>query len=397
MGWVMSGNDGLNEEFSTLTDLARGLDYEVTAGDHVTASIEDFAENYVDHDTCISVLDWTESDSGEGLVLTAEDVVMWELGFPATRAQFYSYLDELDLRIGRRRAVSRIPDPDDADLADEEAPTAITSALAELFGLSVDRVVRDLGLDWELIDSGACGSYSYPLRYLMWQDVAVVGVDDEYLYVFGTVEGEEATDAGDEVWGVQWPEPGESGFEEFVQVLRAQVQVEPRARRLKPLPPRPRPAQGAPELEGSSTEYGRGHAIRLLGPAGAAFSLLPVPEVAVVEGPASTLLVDIEMLTPDRLVRYLARRVEIRFLEQLADAWMRCASEPYPEQSVPTVEDQPAGLAVAFPSSSDFTVEVEVLIRPSLRADIADADRVSFDVPRSALVDKSHALRAWIT
>lgn len=395
MGWVMTGNDGLNEEFSTLTDLARGLDYEVTAGDHVTTYIEDFAENYIDHDTCISVLDWTESDSGEGLVLTAEDVVMWELGFPATRAQFYSYLDELDLRIGRRRAISRIPEAD-ADSADEDVPAAITSAFAELFGMSVDRVVRELGLDWEIIDSGAVGSYSFPLRFLAWQRAAVVGIDDEYLYVFGTVEGEEGTDAEDEVWGVQWSETGESGFEEFVQVLRAECQTEPAARRLKPLPPRPRPAEDAPELENSSTEHGRGSAIRLLGPAGAAFSMLPIPEVAVDDRPASTLLVDIEVLTPDRLVRYLARRVEIRFLEQLADAWMQCASEPYPEQSVPTVEDQRAGLAVAVPSSSDFTVQIEVLVRPSLGSDTPDVDSVSFDVPRSALVDKSHALRGWI-
>jgi len=59
-----------------------------------------------------------------------------------------------------------------------------------------------------------------------------------------------------------------------------------------------------------------------------------------------SVLVDVELLSPDRLVRYLARRVRREFVERLAEAWIQCAKDAYPEQSVATVEDAGAGLAV---------------------------------------------------
>lgn len=51
--------------------------------------------------------------------------------------------------------------------------------------------------------------------------------------------------------------------------------------------------------------------VRLLSRDGASFALVPVPDLmaATEFGTKSSLLVDIEMLSPDRLVRYLARSV----------------------------------------------------------------------------------------
>ncbi len=94
--------------------------------------------------------------------------------------------------------------------------------------------------------------------------------------------------------------------------------------------------------------------IRLLAGAGAAFALLPVPDLGRPAGWEDTHLMDVELLSPDRLVRYLARRVSETFLEELAQLCMRSAQEAFPEQAVPTVEDRTAGIAVVVAASTPF-------------------------------------------
>lgn len=131
--------------------------------------------------------------------------------------------------------------------------------------------------------------------------------------------------------------------------------------------------------------------MRLLSAAGAAFALMPVPVLSEDEG----LLVDIELLSPDRLVRYLARRISPGTVRLLIDALINAAVEPHPELTVPTVQDDVAGLAVLVKGSTNREVLLEILVVDDLESDLPDHDGVSFDVARQNLIDAAHQLEEW--
>ena len=124
---------------------------------------------------------------------------------------------------------------------------------------------------------------------------------------------------------------------------------------------------------------------------GGALALLYVPDVRLGHAP----LLDIELLTPDRLVRYLAREIEPDFLTRLADSLLSGAIEPFPEQQVPSTYSNSAGLVVDFVESTDQSVSVQVSVLPTLGADIEEPDEIGFDLPRSALVAASHRLQEF--
>lgn len=132
--------------------------------------------------------------------------------------------------------------------------------------------------------------------------------------------------------------------------------------------------------------------VRWLGEAGASVALTRVPTLAA--EPHDRVLVDVELLMPDRLVRYLARPLSRRFLEELAEFCRRVADERLPELSVATVQDAEAGLAVLVVESTPFTVVVEFLVvsRPE---GVPEEDGVSFEVPRAAMITAAHELDAW--
>lgn len=132
--------------------------------------------------------------------------------------------------------------------------------------------------------------------------------------------------------------------------------------------------------------------MRLLSSAGAAFALLPVPALSDNGG---GLLVDIELLSPDRLVRYLARRLSPATVRLMIDALIQAATEPHPELTVPTVQDDAAGLAILMKGSTTHEVLLEVLIVDDLESDLPDHDGVSFDVARQNLIDAAHQLAEW--
>lgn len=156
-----------------------------------------------------------------------------------------------------------------------------------------------------------------------------------------------------------------------------------RPRRRRPLPrPQPRRPPTSPPRSGP----------RLLSADGANFALIKVPSLAA-EGDLP--LADIELLTPDRLVRYLARPMSRTFLTRLADSWLAAAADPRPEASVPTVEDAEAGLAVLICDSTDLTVIIEVLVTTAPEDDLPEHDGVSFEVPRASLITAAHDLEEW--
>ncbi|GAA3721415.1 hypothetical protein GCM10022399_42220 [Terrabacter ginsenosidimutans] len=136
---------------------------------------------------------------------------------------------------------------------------------------------------------------------------------------------------------------------------------------------------------------------RLLSQAGASFAVLPVPDLeSFAARRADPALVDIELLTPDRLVRYLGRRVGLKSLDELAGAYMDAASVDHPEVAVPSVQDREAGLLVSFLESTPFSVTVEIQVNPELEGEILDPDGLSFDVTRAALVTAAIELREWL-
>lgn len=134
--------------------------------------------------------------------------------------------------------------------------------------------------------------------------------------------------------------------------------------------------------------------VRLLSVDGASFALLPVPSL-LDAADAGTCRVDIELLTPDRLVRYLDRPMRRSTPARLAEMFMRAASETYPEQSVPSVQDDDAGLALLVGGSDPFGVMLEVIVVADLEEEVPDRDGIAFDVPRTALIDAAHALEGW--
>ena len=133
--------------------------------------------------------------------------------------------------------------------------------------------------------------------------------------------------------------------------------------------------------------------IRLLAGSGAAVALLSVPDLLGHPDASDNYMMDLELLSPDRLVRYLSRRVRREFLEHLVDSWMRCAQDAHPEQSVATVEDSTAGIAFVTAASTQFSVTLEVLIVVDLQADVPDQDGISFDIARTSLIDAAHTLQ----
>lgn len=135
-------------------------------------------------------------------------------------------------------------------------------------------------------------------------------------------------------------------------------------------------------------------AVRVLAQTGDAFALLPVPDLLAVA--TDSVLVDIELLSPDRLVRYLGRRVRGESLQRLAHAWTRCADDADPEHSVEPVEDHGAGLRLDVVASTVFTVTLEVLVRADVREGTDEWDVLDLDVARSSLIRAAHSLKDWM-
>lgn len=131
--------------------------------------------------------------------------------------------------------------------------------------------------------------------------------------------------------------------------------------------------------------------MRLVSADGAAFALLPVPDLendGVVE-------VDIELLTPDRLVRYLHRVPTEGALSRLGEMLQQVAEADHPELEVPAFEDEASGLVVLVLHSDQLTVTLEVQVVAELDSEVPDVDGVAFDVTRADLITAYHQIWEW--
>lgn len=119
--------------------------------------------------------------------------------------------------------------------------------------------------------------------------------------------------------------------------------------------------------------------MRLVSAAGAVVALIPAPDVVSLSPfSAPGVLVDVEFLSSDRLVRYLDRRLELGTPDLLAEALLLAASDSVPEQSIASVDDQRAGLAFTFIESTPFRVALELLILTELTSDVPEHDGLVF-------------------
>lgn len=132
--------------------------------------------------------------------------------------------------------------------------------------------------------------------------------------------------------------------------------------------------------------------VRLLSESGAAFALVRVPDL---DADRERLVLDVELLDPGRLVRYLAREFDLEFIRDLAGLFIDSASEPAPERTVPGVQSEGAGLVVSPVASATSHVTLEVLVVDAPDEELKEYDGRAFDVPRMLLVDAAHRLQEW--
>lgn len=131
--------------------------------------------------------------------------------------------------------------------------------------------------------------------------------------------------------------------------------------------------------------------MRLISADGAAFALLPVPDLQGDE----VVVIDIELLTPDRLVRYLHRVPEDGALQRLGDMLQEAAEADRPELEVPAFQDEESGLEFLVLDSDPMSVTLEIQVVIELDSDEREADGIAFDALRADLITAAHQIEEW--
>ena len=220
-----------DREFATLRELLAALEYESDSDDEVAHLIEDYAVTYMDEDLGMNLfVNLGGGDDGEAMSLRAkmsfytDDAVdMWVLDAPFSVSRFHRYLDELDLRVVRLRAIVELPPVGDMTGGDDEDQVPITVVLATLFGTDEADVLAQLGDNWVPIQSDAMGTFSNPVRYLLWNDRLVVGLDDEFVHLFVPVLENGEVEVGDVISSFDLGDHETLGLAQFAGLLQAAV------------------------------------------------------------------------------------------------------------------------------------------------------------------------------
>jgi hypothetical protein len=215
------------QEFATLRELLAALEFESDRDDEVADLIEEYADAYMDEDLGMNLfVNLGDGDEGEGMSLRAKlsfypdhAVDMWVLDAPFTVRRFHRYLDELDLRVARLRAIVGLPPVVGGTGGDDEEQVPITIALATLFGADEADVLAQLGDNWVPIESDVMGSHSAPVRYLLWDDHLVVGLDDEYVHLFVPSLKNGDVEVGDVITSFELGDEETIGLAQFARAL----------------------------------------------------------------------------------------------------------------------------------------------------------------------------------
>jgi hypothetical protein len=126
--------------------------------------------------------------------------------------------------------------------------------------------------------------------------------------------------------------------------------------------------------------------IRIAGQGGAGLFVEPLilppsePEGSLQSG------IDITLLSPDRMVTYLARRVLPGFSRRLADFLSDAAvADGGPDTPTP-FQDPIGGILIEVIPVDEMWVEIDVRLVADLEADVADYDGVNFESTRASLL-----------
>lgn len=215
-------------EFETLRELLDALGYDAESDAEVEGLIEEYADTYMVEDLGMNLFVTVgEGDDGEGMFLRArmsfytdDAVEMWVLDAPFTVSGINQYLDELDLRVRRLRAIVELPAAEDAGDADDEDSVSIAGALGALFERDEVEAINQLGDTWVAIDSDVVGTHSVPVRYLLWDSCLVVGLDDEYVHIFAATVEDGEVEVGEVVSSLDLGDQATIELEEFARALQ---------------------------------------------------------------------------------------------------------------------------------------------------------------------------------
>lgn len=214
------------QQFPTLRELLAALGYESISDGELEGIVEEYADAYMDEDLGMNLFVTLDHEcDGEVMVLRAkmsfytEDAVnMWVLAAPFTVSGFHRYLDELDLRVRRLRAIVELPTAQEAtDGVDDQVPIVV--ALAMLFESDERDVLAQLGNRWVPIESDVMGTDSAPARYLLWDDRVIVGLDDEHLHLFAPIIRDGEAKVGDVITSLALGEDETIGLTQFARAL----------------------------------------------------------------------------------------------------------------------------------------------------------------------------------
>ena len=133
---------------------------------------------------------------------------------------------------------------------------------------------------------------------------------------------------------------------------------------------------------------GMGAGVRIAGAGGAGFFIEPLVLPDREQG--LSLGLDIALLSPDRLVSYLARRVPGEFPERLS-RFLREASIADEGGSTDAFEEPQAGLLITVTPMDGMWVEFEVRIAQNLDDDVMEFDGLNFETSRASLLIAAEA------
>ena len=213
---------------------ALGLD---SSSQYVVTDVEGWIVDRLDTDLGNSLfVEWTgdadEEHNEELHMWTDLGVTMHILTFPLTQAAFFDYLAELDTRSQRMRAIAELPRADEWDQDDDGQEALIAEALATLFSVPEDEVVRKLGSSLTPVATNTMGTFSMPARCLLWQQQLIVGLDDEYIHLFATAfDSDGLIGTGDELSAMPWGDDGDLSLNAFVSWLVQVAEEDPGAAR----------------------------------------------------------------------------------------------------------------------------------------------------------------------